>query len=137
MKDTVREEMSKQEREIEKLKKTNDEYREIVHNLSAEMERLKRENKSVKNNNSGTSEYPVEASKSGEMTGMREEDVMSASDKLEVELARCKLDLVESQCKVQELEHSLGENVREINGLKNRSWLSRFNSTSSRNNSGD
>jgi len=132
VKDTVREEMSKQEREIEKLKKTNDEYREIVHNLSAEMERLKRVNKSVKNGDFSYLGEPVE--KSDETTG---QDVMSASDKLEVELAKCKLDLVESQCKVQELEHSLGENVREMNGLKNRSWLSRFNSTSSRNNSGD
>merc|ERR1712071_471813 len=111
----------------------NDEYREIVHNLSAEMERLKLENKSVKNN-TVNGEF---LAKSDEFKNDGEEDVMSTSDKLEVELAKCKLDLVESQCKVQELEHSLGENVREMNGLKNRSWLSRFNSTSSRNNSGD
>lgn len=131
VKDTVREEMGKQEREIDKLTKINDEYKTIVSNMSAEMERLKAQLVAAQ---SGSIEVPqrqtaVDQDKCG--------SAGSVSEKMEVELAKCKLDLVESQCKVQELEHSLGENQRELNNVKNRSWLSRFNSSTSRNNSGD
>ena len=120
--------MGKQEREIDKLQKINDEYKTIVSNMSAEMERLKA--RLAEHSSNGEVLEPVRRQdKCGSAT--------CVSDKLEVDLAKCKLDLVESQCKVQELEHSLGENQRELNTVKNRSWLSRFNSATSRNNSGD
>ncbi|XP_022084220.1 rab GTPase-activating protein 1-like isoform X2 [Acanthaster planci] len=42
---------------------------------------------------------------------------------LELELAQTKLQLVESQCQVQDLEHKLSSSLSELHAARNNSWL--------------
>ena len=42
---------------------------------------------------------------------------------LELELAQTKLQLVESQCTVQDLEHKLNSSMSELHSARNNSWL--------------
>ena len=51
--------------------------------------------------------------------------LMKQNNSLQDKLAETKLKLVESQCRVQELEHMLIAREKELK-LANRSWMSKF-----------
>lgn len=112
VKDTCREEMERQESEIGKLKVIVEEYKVVTSRLSSTVDQQKTKLAGM-SPVSGNSPNADSSSESKEY-------------RLEVQLAKCKLDLVESQCKVQELEHKLSESQRELKMMKERSWISRL-----------
>lgn len=119
VKELCRKEMEKQELEIEKKNSIIQEYKGITSRLSQKLEHLQMAN-------DGTT-----VSSKIDTTNSKLSDADSRVrqiQELELELARTKLSKVESECKVQELEHQLSSAMKELQSAKS-TWLHKTIST--------
>ncbi|XP_036384296.1 rab GTPase-activating protein 1 isoform X1 [Megalops cyprinoides] len=141
LKEMCRRELDKSESEIKKNGSIIGEYKQICSQLSERLERQQTANKgelekirqkvegcekcSVLFNKEGRLKV-VSADKEGseEDTDEEKEALKNQLREMELELAQTKLQLVEAECKIQDLEHHLGLALNEVQAAK-KTWFNR------------
>ncbi|XP_029108621.1 rab GTPase-activating protein 1 isoform X2 [Scleropages formosus] len=141
LKEMCRRELDKSESEIKKNGSIIGEYKQICSQLSERLEKQQAANKgelekirqkvegcekcSVLFNKEGRLKVPS-ATKEGseEDTDEEKEALKNQLREMELELAQTKLQLVEAECKIQDLEHHLGLALNEVQAAK-KTWFNR------------
>ncbi|XP_062268303.1 rab GTPase-activating protein 1 isoform X2 [Platichthys flesus] len=142
LKEMCRRELDKSESEIKKNGSIIGEYKQICSQLS---ERLEKQQTSTRGelekirskvegcekcsslfNKEGRVRAPVSTAPGGgsEETDEEKEGLKNQLREMELELAQTKLQLVEAECKIQDLEHHLGLALNEVTAAK-KTWFNR------------
>ncbi|XP_077398870.1 rab GTPase-activating protein 1 isoform X1 [Vanacampus margaritifer] len=142
LKEMCRRELDKSESEIKKNGSIIGEYKQICSQLSERLEKQQAANRgelekirakvegcdkcSSLFNKEGRVRAPAAAPLPGgsEETDEEKEDLKNQLREMELELAQTKLQLVEAECKIQDLEHHLGLALNEVQAAK-KTWFNR------------
>ncbi|XP_019727580.1 rab GTPase-activating protein 1 isoform X2 [Hippocampus comes] len=142
LKEMCRRELDKSESEIKKNGSIIGEYKQICSQLSERLEKQQAANRgelekirakvegcdkcSSLFNKEGRVRAPVAAPPPGgsEETDEEKEALKNQLREMELELAQTKLQLVEAECKIQDLEHHLGLALNEVQAAK-KTWFNR------------
>ncbi|XP_068429821.1 rab GTPase-activating protein 1 isoform X3 [Clinocottus analis] len=142
LKEMCRRELDKSESEIKKNGSIIGEYKQICSQLSERLEKQQTANKgelekirskvegcekcSSLFNKEGRVRAAVTSASAGgtEETDEEKEDLKNQLREMELELAQTKLQLVEAECKIQDLEHHLGLALNEVQAAK-KTWFNR------------
>ncbi|XP_074473328.1 rab GTPase-activating protein 1 isoform X1 [Sebastes fasciatus] len=141
LKEMCRRELDKSESEIKKNGSIIGEYKQICSQLSERLEKQQTANRgelekirskvegcekcSSLFNKEGRVRVVTRASAGGpEETDEEKEDLKNQLREMELELAQTKLQLVEAECKIQDLEHHLGLALNEVQAAK-KTWFNR------------
>ncbi|XP_061788102.1 rab GTPase-activating protein 1 isoform X1 [Nerophis lumbriciformis] len=143
LKEMCRRELDKSEAEIKKNGSIIGEYKQICSQLSERLEKQQTANRGDLDkirakvescdkcsnlfNKEGRVRAAVAAAAAaggGEETDEEKEDLKKQLREMELELAQTKLQLVEAECKIQDLEHHLGLALGEVQAAK-KTWLTR------------
>uniref|UniRef100_A0A8C1Y072 Rab GTPase-activating protein 1 n=1 Tax=Cyprinus carpio TaxID=7962 RepID=A0A8C1Y072_CYPCA len=133
LKEMCRRELDKSESEIKKNGSIIGEYKQICSQLSERLEKQQTANRGElekirvgDDSNTHTAECGLIAPKEGseEDTDEEKEALKNQLREMELELAQTKLQLVEAECKIQDLEHHLGLALNEVQAAK-KTWFNR------------
>ncbi|XP_061553697.1 rab GTPase-activating protein 1 isoform X2 [Phycodurus eques] len=142
LKEMCRRELDKSESEIKKNGSIIGEYKQICSQLSERLEKQQAANRgelekirakvegcdkcSTLFNKEGRVRAAVAAAPhgGGEETDEEKEGLKNQLREMELELAQTKLQLVEAECKIQDLEHHLGLALNEVQAAK-KTWFNR------------
>ncbi|XP_056444847.1 rab GTPase-activating protein 1 isoform X3 [Gadus chalcogrammus] len=141
LKEMCRRELDKSESEIKKNGSIIGEYKQICSQLSERLEKQQTSNRGeldkIKARVDGCEKCSVLFNKEGRVrlaTGPlgamgpeeseEKEDLKNQLREMELELAQTKLQLVEAECKIQDLEHHLGLAMNEVQAAK-KTWFNR------------
>ncbi|XP_049594949.1 rab GTPase-activating protein 1 isoform X2 [Syngnathus scovelli] len=142
VKEMCRRELNKSESEIKKKVSIIAEYKQICSQLSERLEKEQASNRSELEkiraivegcdkcsslfNKEGRVRPPAKAPPpdGGDETDEEKEDLKKQLREMELELAQTKLQLVEAECKIQDLEHHLGLALNEAQAPK-KTWFNR------------
>ncbi|XP_008322629.1 rab GTPase-activating protein 1 isoform X3 [Cynoglossus semilaevis] len=142
LKEMCRRELDKSESEIKKNGSIIGEYKQICSQLSERLEKQQTANRGelekirskVENcekcsglfNKEGRVRVTVTTATAGgsEETDEEKESLKNQLREMELELAQTKLQLVEAECKIQDLEHHLGLALNEVQAAK-KTWFNR------------
>uniref|UniRef100_A0A4W5PFX6 RAB GTPase activating protein 1 n=1 Tax=Hucho hucho TaxID=62062 RepID=A0A4W5PFX6_9TELE len=141
LKEMCRRELDKSESEIKKNGSIIGEYKQICSQLSERLEKQQTANKGelekIRLKVEGCEKCSILFNKEGrlkavkkmkegseEETDEEKEALKSQLREMELELAQTKLQLVEAECKIQDLEHTLGLALNEVQAAK-KTWFNR------------
>ncbi|XDV53897.1 hypothetical protein PO909_022294, partial [Leuciscus waleckii] len=141
LKEMCRRELDKSESEIKKNGSIIGEYKQICSQLSERLEKQQTANRGeiekIRMKVEGCEKCSILFSKEGRLKALSapkegsEEDMDEEKEALknqlremELELAQTKLQLVEAECKIQDLEHHLGLAINEVQAAK-KTWFNR------------
>lgn len=121
-KELCRKEMEKQDSEISKKTAIIQDYKAITSQLSLRLEHVQNLLKARSENSEDAQEEIINKPITKKSESHTIEKYVQQIRDLELELARTKLSKVESECKVQELEHELSCAIKEVHSAKS-TWL--------------
>ncbi|XP_048876957.1 rab GTPase-activating protein 1 isoform X1 [Brienomyrus brachyistius] len=141
LKEMCRRELDKSESEIKKNGSIIGEYKQICSQLSERLEKQQAANKGelekIRQKVEGCEKCSVLFSKEGRLkersatkegseddTDEEKEALKNQLREMELELAQTKLQLVEAECRIQDLEHHLGLALNEVQAAK-KTWFNR------------
>ncbi|XP_066569189.1 rab GTPase-activating protein 1 isoform X2 [Amia ocellicauda] len=141
LKEMCRRELDKAESEIKKNGSIIGEYKQICSQLSERLEKQQTANKGelekIRQKVEGCEKCSVLFNKEGRLkmvstvkegseedTDEEKESLKNQLREMELELAQTKLQLVEAECKIQDLEHHLGLALNEVQAAK-KTWFNR------------
>ncbi|XP_070780458.1 rab GTPase-activating protein 1 [Enoplosus armatus] len=141
LKEMCRRELDKSESEIKKNGSIIGEYKQICSQLSERLEKQQTANRGelekIRSKVEGCEKCSSLFNKEGrvravttapaggtEETDEEKEDLKNQLREMELELAQTKLQLVEAECKIQDLEHHLGLALNEVQAAK-KTWFNR------------
>ncbi|XP_064873716.1 rab GTPase-activating protein 1 isoform X3 [Oncorhynchus nerka] len=141
LKEMCRRELDKSESEIKKNGSIIGEYKQICSQLSERLEKQQAANKGelekIRMKVEGCEKCSILFSKEGRLKAARKlkegseeetdeekEALKNQLREMELELAQTKLQLVEAECKIQDLEHTLGLALNEVQAAK-KTWFNR------------
>uniref|UniRef100_A0A8C1FNJ5 Rab GTPase-activating protein 1 n=1 Tax=Cyprinus carpio carpio TaxID=630221 RepID=A0A8C1FNJ5_CYPCA len=130
LKEMCRRELDKSESEIKKNSSIIGEYKQICSQLSERLEKQQTANKGelekirVSGDSNTHSRLCAPKEGSEEDTDEEKEVLKNQLREMELELAQTKLQLVEAECKIQDLEHHLGLALNEVQAAK-KTWFNR------------
>uniref|UniRef100_A0A8C7IYI8 Rab GTPase-activating protein 1 n=1 Tax=Oncorhynchus kisutch TaxID=8019 RepID=A0A8C7IYI8_ONCKI len=141
LKEMCRRELDKSESEIKKNGSIIGEYKQICSQLSERLEKQQAANKGelekIRLKVEGCEKCSILFSKEGRLKAARKlkegseeetdeekEALKNQLREMELELAQTKLQLVEAECKIQDLEHTLGLALNEVQAAK-KTWFNR------------
>ncbi|XP_013981327.1 rab GTPase-activating protein 1 isoform X4 [Salmo salar] len=141
LKEMCRRELDKSESEIKKNGSIIGEYKQICSQLSERLEKQQTANKGelekIRLKVEGCEKCSILFSKEGRLKAVRKmkegseeetdeekEALKNQLREMELELAQTKLQLVEAECKIQDLEHTLGLALNEVQAAK-KTWFNR------------
>uniref|UniRef100_A0A9J7WYZ6 Rab GTPase-activating protein 1 n=1 Tax=Cyprinus carpio carpio TaxID=630221 RepID=A0A9J7WYZ6_CYPCA len=141
LKEMCRRELDKSESEIKKNSSIIGEYKQICSQLSERLEKQQTANKGelekIRMKVEGCEKCSILFSKEGRLkvlsapkegseedTDEEKEVLKNQLREMELELAQTKLQLVEAECKIQDLEHHLGLALNEVQAAK-KTWFNR------------
>uniref|UniRef100_A0A673N119 Rab GTPase-activating protein 1-like n=1 Tax=Sinocyclocheilus rhinocerous TaxID=307959 RepID=A0A673N119_9TELE len=121
LKEMCRRELDKSESEIKKNGSIIGEYKQICSQLS---ERLEKQQTANRGELEKIRVISTRKEGSEEDTDEEKEALKNQLREMELELAQTKLQLVEAECKIQDLEHHLGLALNEVQAAK-KTWFNR------------
>ncbi|XP_042182492.1 rab GTPase-activating protein 1 isoform X1 [Oncorhynchus tshawytscha] len=141
LKEMCRRELGKSESEIKKNGSIIGEYKQICSQLSERLEKQQIANKGevekIRLKVEGCEKCSILFNKEGRLKAVRKmkegseeetdeekEGLKNQLREMELELAQTKLQLVEAECKIQDLEHTLGLALNEVQAAK-KTWFNR------------
>ncbi|KAM9516763.1 rab GTPase-activating protein 1 isoform 1-T2 [Salvelinus alpinus] len=141
LKEMCRRELDKSESEIKKNGSIIREYKQICSQLSERLEKQQTANKGelekIRLKVEGCEKCSILFNKEGRLKAVRKmkegseeetdeekEALKNQLREMELELAQTKLQLVEAECKIQDLEHTLGLALNEVQAAK-KTWFNR------------
>nr|XP_002131287.1 rab GTPase-activating protein 1-like [Ciona intestinalis]XP_026691883.1 rab GTPase-activating protein 1-like [Ciona intestinalis] len=132
VKEMCRKEMDRQATEIEAKSKIVADYKTICSQLSLRIENMqiihKEEVEAVKMNKENVPSTKLTQSDKDQQHKNEKEKLEKQIRELELQLAQTKLKLVESECRVQDVEHQLASSTKELQASKN-TWFQKTLST--------
>uniref|UniRef100_A0A673N0R6 Rab GTPase-activating protein 1 n=1 Tax=Sinocyclocheilus rhinocerous TaxID=307959 RepID=A0A673N0R6_9TELE len=127
LKEMCRRELDKSESEIKKNGSIIGEYKQICSQLSERLEKQQTANRGELEKirvGDDSNTHTTRKEGSEEDTDEEKEALKNQLREMELELAQTKLQLVEAECKIQDLEHHLGLALNEVQAAK-KTWFNR------------
>ncbi|KAL7978476.1 hypothetical protein Chor_004293, partial [Crotalus horridus] len=130
LKEMCRRELDKAELEIKKNSSIIGDYKQICSQLSERLEKQQVANKAeiekirFFNKEGRLKVVSIPREGSDEDTDEEKEGLKNQLREMELELAQTKLQLVEAECKIQDLEHDLGQALNEVQASR-KTWFNR------------